>query len=70
MRHHDREVADKYWRTTKEATQIVDAIVYDDDIALLDLMARAAKGEKVIEADQQEDAEYFETSAVLSGRIA
>lgn len=70
--HKDETTARDVWRKDKEAKSVTDVYVYGargDDIALLDLLARAAEGEKQIEADQPEDEEYFKTSTVLQGCV-
>ena len=67
MEEPDREKAHEFWRKSSAASQIQEVIDHGDDIQLLDLLARVGKGEKVIEADQQEDAEYFKCSTVIQG---
>lgn len=62
-------VAREFFQKTKAATRITEMVSYGDDIALLDLLARATKGDKGLEASQQEDADYLDGTAALQGSL-
>jgi len=68
LEHHDEAKVRKFWQEERAATRLDSVICYDDDIELIDLLARAAE-DKSVEASEQEDAEYFKTSTVISGRV-
>lgn len=64
----DSEKAHDFWRKSSNASTIQEVVSHGDDVSLVDLLAKLDRGES-IEADQQEDEEYFKQSTVLQGSI-
>lgn len=56
-----------FWSATKEATQLKEVTSYQDEIKLLDLLARA--GDKTVEKNQQEDGKHPSISSALQGCV-
>ena len=69
LEHPDEATARSFWKDNKDATKITEVASYGDDIALLDLLARAAKKDKSLEENQSEDEDDLAISGAIQGRI-